>query len=311
MKKLALALFATLLTLAAAEGVLRARGHGAVVGIEANRSDPVLVYTQGPSDDAPWQQHFPRATVGQDIADTPSPDRPRIVAVGDSFTFGLEIEAQEAWPHQLRDHLDAETINLGTFGYNACQVDRATERFALPLQPDVLVVGVFTNDGERTSWNPPQCGACLPDCSVGERISEVLVHNTRLGLVVAHAARARRFGDHAPEAYLHEGRPQRMLEASLTRLVERARAQQVPVLAVLFDAPGAPETHAGNRAWCERTEALFAALDVPTIDVHTLLTPDQHQGWRARDGRHFDARANAVVAQAVAAKIRTMPLAPR
>ena len=44
-----------------------------------------------------------------------------ILAVGDSFTFGDEVNDHEAWPAQLEQLLSHHVINGGVFGYGLDQ----------------------------------------------------------------------------------------------------------------------------------------------------------------------------------------------
>jgi hypothetical protein len=308
-KKALLAALAVIVALSIAEAGLRAAGYGAVGGIDPNLDDPVLLYTQADRDDAPWRDHFRRSQGGSHLGIEP------IVAVGDSFTYGLEIEPHETWARRIG------ATNLGMFGHNACQVDRVVERFvpdvAAELGAKVLVVGLFSNDGERTVWNPPHCGACLTDCSLGDRIADGAVHRTRLGLVAAHAWRSMTYGERGeglsgPEAHLldPDGLSWRTFEASVTRLVGRARAMDLPVVAVLFDGPGAPTEHAGQRHWCEPAGALLTSLNVPYLDAHQVVGIETDDRYRARDGRHLNGDGNARIADALRTLLTAEGLVP-
>jgi hypothetical protein len=73
----------------------------------------------------------------------------RLVAIGDSFTFGHGVESEEAWPHVLERELAApasrpvEVINAGV---NARWVDEyylELKLRTLALDPDVVIVGFF------------------------------------------------------------------------------------------------------------------------------------------------------------------------
>lgn len=71
----------------------------------------------------------------------------RIVAVGDSFTFGDEVADDETWAEQLEGILDAsgsptEVINLGVNGYGVDQAVLRFERDGAPLAPDVVLLGL-------------------------------------------------------------------------------------------------------------------------------------------------------------------------
>ena len=74
------------------------------------------------------------------------PGGPRMVFVGDSFTFGLGVEADDAFPCRLARQLDAEVFNLGVAGYGTDQEYLALEAFAPGLRPDVVVLTYCQND---------------------------------------------------------------------------------------------------------------------------------------------------------------------
>lgn len=77
-------------------------------------------------------------------------DRARIVALGDSFTFGYGVESEEAWPARLEAVLARrsggaiEVVNLGVGGYGAVQeVAWLAERLEAGLGPDLVVLGFY------------------------------------------------------------------------------------------------------------------------------------------------------------------------
>lgn len=81
--------------------------------------------------------------------------RQRILALGDSCTFGLGVEDDETWPAQLqqllaRDGLNVDVINSGVPGYSSFQGLRFLEAEGNRLQPDVVVVCFGFND--RETW---------------------------------------------------------------------------------------------------------------------------------------------------------------
>lgn len=73
--------------------------------------------------------------------------RPRIIALGDSSTFGWGIRAEQTFVEVLDDLLpDFSVINLGVLGYSSFQGHQRLIKQGLPLQPAVLIVSFNFND---------------------------------------------------------------------------------------------------------------------------------------------------------------------
>jgi lysophospholipase L1-like esterase len=80
----------------------------------------------------------------------------RILALGDSTTFGLGVEDDQTWPAILQQRLRAElpggveVINAGVPGYTAYQGLRYFEMHAASLRPDLVLATFGFNDAD--SW---------------------------------------------------------------------------------------------------------------------------------------------------------------
>jgi lysophospholipase L1-like esterase len=79
--------------------------------------------------------------------------KPRVLALGDSTTFGLGLGDSETWPRRLGAVLNdsAEVINGGVAGFSAFQGLRFLDKKGLALKPDVVVASFGQNDFD--SWN--------------------------------------------------------------------------------------------------------------------------------------------------------------
>lgn len=82
----------------------------------------------------------------------------RIAFVGDSFTFGYGVEVEEGTVARLESALNAaatpprprvEVLNLGTCAYGVDQMRLVVEHEALPLAPDLVLVGVIDQNFRR------------------------------------------------------------------------------------------------------------------------------------------------------------------
>lgn len=87
------------------------------------------------------------------VSEPPRPARPRIVALGDSLTAGLGLEAGQAWPALIQARLDAagyayEVVNAGVSGDTTAGGRRRLD-WALDGDVEVLVLELGANDGLR------------------------------------------------------------------------------------------------------------------------------------------------------------------
>lgn len=329
-----LAMAAAVLALGGVEVGLRLAGFDLLRGIEPRGDDPVLVYRNEPgeawSPDIGYEVRFNRFGFRErEFTDLPLPGVFRIAAVGDSFTFGLGLPAEEGWTRGLEERLGAtggrafEVLNFGVPGYNACQEDRLVERAVLGFRPHLVLAQTFFNDGDRVRWNPPIAGHCLPDARLGERLVEWIEHGPRTGLAVVRGLRALRDRPRpgapqgqptGPMAYLfrHEGIHWRGYAASMGRLVARSRAAGAAVGVVLFPSPGAPTPHGGTPWICAAVASLCAELGVPFLDLHGALDPRHDARFRLSEGDfHLNAEGNARAAAAIAGFLGEQGLAPQ
>lgn len=70
---------------------------------------------------------------------------PLILAVGDSFTFGDEVENNETWPAYLEAMTKTKTLNGGVFGYGLDQMLIRAETLHEKYKPDILIVSFFAD----------------------------------------------------------------------------------------------------------------------------------------------------------------------
>lgn len=96
-------------------------------------------------------------------ADTPG--LVRIVALGDSVTFGYGIEGSRAWPNALEQELAAdpprpdrryEVLNLGVSGYSSADEAAQAEALLPVWRPRQVIVGYTLNDPETEAYQPLQ-----------------------------------------------------------------------------------------------------------------------------------------------------------
>lgn len=167
-KLLVLAVTTTLATLGL-EGVLALMGAfkpfpTTFVGEFENRpsdnflSDPVTGWRMRPNHilslktqemQAAYQSNTQGFRAAEDFK--PAETRKRIVLAGDSFTFGYGVEYDETFGALIENELtDVVVCNLAMPGFGLDQIWLSVRHQALPLDPDLVIVGLVNVDFKRS-----------------------------------------------------------------------------------------------------------------------------------------------------------------
>ena len=86
--------------------------------------------------------------------------RPTILAVGDSYTFGDQVEDHETWPAHLETRMMQSVLNGGVFGYGVDQTILRAESLLKDYNPKILIVSMIADDLKRSelayryAWKP-------------------------------------------------------------------------------------------------------------------------------------------------------------
>jgi hypothetical protein len=76
-----------------------------------------------------------------------------ILAVGDSMTFGDEVDDDETWPAQLERLLRRPVVNGGVFGYGFDQIALRAEQLLPHVPADILIVSVLPESILRSEFS--------------------------------------------------------------------------------------------------------------------------------------------------------------
>ncbi|MFT5679687.1 MAG: lysophospholipase L1-like esterase [Myxococcota bacterium] len=83
--------------------------------------------------------------IGPDARRLPTATESRVVALGDSCTFGWGVEGVESWPARL------SAVNLGVPGYSSVQGATVAQRDLPGLGPSVVIAAFGANDGHAVT----------------------------------------------------------------------------------------------------------------------------------------------------------------
>ncbi len=79
--------------------------------------------------------------------------KPRILALGDSFTWGAGVANEETWPEVLEQQTRSDVINAGYPGTGTQQQLILLRECGLMIRPDITIVAFFINDfSDNVVW---------------------------------------------------------------------------------------------------------------------------------------------------------------
>ena len=83
-----------------------------------------------------------------------TPGKPRIVVLGDSFTFGAEVADDATYPDYLESHIpNSEVLNFGVQGYGHDQILLYLKEEGIKYHPDIVILGFTYIDIYRNIEN--------------------------------------------------------------------------------------------------------------------------------------------------------------
>ena len=318
-KKIALAVAATVLTLALAEGALRLVGYGRVTpalafgentrrAVAAGRflPDRHLFWKLSPVKEADLDRRL--HAVHPDLPFPAHGARPRILVLGDSCSR-LALDGLP-WPAGLQARLGedaAEVVTAAVPGYSSYQGRVWLRRQLLDLRPDVVLVYFGWNDHWRSTG--------LADTELARQLA---ARRLRLATLVERLLRRGRRPLRVPPADY---------AANLRAMVDavRARGGRVALVAAphRLDAPArrhlvqtgyllpADDAVRLHQAYLDTLRAVARAAHVPVLPADTVFA--RLRGERTllhRDGIHPNRSGHAVlVALAADAVARLLPAA--
>lgn len=94
-----------------------------------------------------------------EIARAKAPGTVRVACIGDSWTFGMNVDQDKTYPARLAAWLQQrqpgtsfEVLNFGVLGYSSFQGLQLLKARVLDLQPDIIAIGFGMNDSEVAGY---------------------------------------------------------------------------------------------------------------------------------------------------------------
>jgi lysophospholipase L1-like esterase len=264
----------------------------------------------------------------REMAPEPAPGTLRVLALGDSQTFGAGLDLSETWPKQLERMLGNhggyrwEVVNAGIPGTDTWQHEILLRRFLDTIHPHAVVLALYVND-VVPRHDPRKLDASAQTNTWSKRLVYLVKRSSVVTwiyyrLLLRWYARQFKGATSAEEAVLAGGNDElaergwRQVEYSLTAMKALCDARGIILLvAILPRRDQVSGIHPG-RAYNERARTVAEAHGIEALDLLPSLSAEYRVKGDALfipwDG-HNSATANHVIAARLAPRLED--LAPR
>ena len=248
-----------------------------------------------------------------EIAPRPAPGTLRVLALGDSQTFGNGLDLSETWPQQLERLLPAargdrwEVINAGIPGTDTWQHEILLRRLLAAIHPHAVVLALYVNDVvPRTN---PRSGA-QPTNSWTKRVVYLLKRSSVITWAYYVLWPWYERGDNSVEEAVLSGKSDprvergwRQVEHSLTEMKALCDARGGGLLVTILPRRDQVSGHHQGRAYNEGVKKIAQSHGIAVIDVLPSLAAEYRvygdKLFIPWDG-HNAAAANHVISARIA-----------
>ena len=331
-----LALLAITLALAACEGMLRLFGADVLPRPDLYVTDPDVGKRMRPG----WEGNEFKAPVKINSKGLRNPETPyekpegvyRILALGDSWTFGFRMDEPDAYPRQLerilneraatrRDPRRFEVINAGVIGYSTDQEAAWLRVEGWKYQPDLVLVNYYPVNDTHNKLASYQKRAAIRAVQpwlleLYEAPKHLYLRQFWKGVRRTLKQRfrvARAGGDPKAgardwtDAYQEGSRGWEAVRTALTEIGVQARSHHVPVLAILL--PDAQDLERYSASYHPKIAPMVAGAvgeaGLDFLDLEPTFAPWTSKEDEVRFGklRHPNAKGYGIIAAAAADEI--------
>jgi lysophospholipase L1-like esterase len=265
----------------------------------------------------------------------PPKTTPRLLALGDSFTFGWGVPQGQEWVHQAGRALrelglgPLRTVNGGVNGYGTLGALALLRRVGPEVKPDLVLLGFFANDFTDNLLDPRSAytvqDGYLFDLAAHERFQESFwmreSHLVRLLAAARETFRVRLLGGVPANQTVHhyspaEWRRGRERSARLILALDAACRKLGARFGVVW-LPAEPFARNGRRpeeiALRWNLQQTVAAAGIPSLDLLPAVTvADQLDRTYLRDDGHFSVWGHELAGREIARWVAARGLlAPR
>jgi len=229
-----------------------------------------------------------RGDRNEEISETVAPSTIRIACIGDSWTFGMNVNQDDTYPRRLAAHLNEarpaqkfDIVNFGVLGYSSFQGLALLKERVLAFHPAIVVVGFAMNDSEVSGARDKDVEAMPAKTKLvrGKDAAESLeTYKLLKYLALTVKFHPRTVADYLKEENgPHESGPVNYDELEQwTRVSPRDYDANIREIIRLTRAGGAAAVLLDNELWADSPyrpvlRKISSDLDVPLVDSYQIL----------------------------------------
>jgi lysophospholipase L1-like esterase len=114
-----------------------------------------------------------------DFAAAKPPSTVRIACIGDSWTFGMNVDQDRTYPsrlasvlHQQHPATTYDVLNFGVLGYSSFQGRQLLTTRVMDLHPDIVAIGFGMNDSEVAGYRDKDMIAVAPPSRLTSQVKD-------------------------------------------------------------------------------------------------------------------------------------------
>jgi len=264
-------------------------------------------------------------TQGYRYAEVPAakpPSTVRIACIGDSWTFGMNVDQDRSYPARLDARLREsspdtryEVLNFGVLGYSSFQGLQLLRTRALAMHPDIVAIGFGMNDSGVSGYrDKDMVSEAPPPTRLAARVADA-ARELELYKLLHYAAQVSRFHPKPIGEYLKAEATKGSDAVDYaamepwTRVSPKDYEQNLRDMIGLVRAQGGRVVLLDNELWDESPyrpvlRRIAADAAVPLIDTYRILTDARAQMEHDIE-RRLGLRPSADTAAGVAAPAGT------
>lgn len=240
----------------------------------------------------------------------------RILGLGDSVTYGYRVELDDSFLKVLERRLNAagegryEVLNLGVPGYNTVQERRMLEETGLAYAPDLILLTYVLNDADDAVDAQGAIGRAA-DLAEPPALLAQTVGRFYLPQLV-YSRRAQLGGEEDPAAKFADDQPGwQASRTALRDMAELARARGIPLVVAIFPTlVQLDQRHPYTRLYQRIADTVREVGGYPIQLLPGFLGQAARPLWVGPADSHPNARAHAIMADAIEAGLREDQLLP-